>query len=156
VNRPCECLGGTGFGANGFLSSHATSICVSSYQGAPACISVVLHSYLNWGGFFLNLSTTVVGILITVWCIDAAIRRIQVQRWRDARSAIASELGIFLAGSLHTLADDLKTAHFGTFIGDPALRESPIELGWPVGPELFSAHFLVSSRKRRPRDGSVS
>jgi len=92
-------------------------------------VSVLLHKYLGWDGFFLNLATETIGILITVWYLQSAIQDIQHDRWTPATTRVAEELQRFVYRSTFALCRcvSLNWPFTGNY-GHGVMRDEPLVL----------------------------
>ena len=63
--------------------------------GLLAFASLVVHQMFEGGGFFINLSTEVVGIIVTVAYVDWLIRKHEREQWVDADQRITERLTVF-------------------------------------------------------------
>lgn len=68
-----------------------------------ACVALLsggLHMYRPADGFFLNLATEVVGILITVAYVDWILRHHEEERWSGTEARIATRLQQFASSTV--------------------------------------------------------
>jgi hypothetical protein len=101
-------------------------------------VSVVLHRYLNWGGFFINLATEIIGIIVTVAFVDWIAQKRESERWHEAMLRIRSRLKLFTNSSIRNLndsigispADILKQVPFAEFRNADSIRRDVI---WTQG-----------------------
>jgi hypothetical protein len=71
-------------------------------------ISVGLHLWLNWDGFFLNLTTELIGIVLTVAYVDLILKRRDAQRWEIPQARVASRLRLFVDRSMNACLQSLR------------------------------------------------
>lgn len=75
-------------------------------------LAIVVHVYwIKADGFFLNLATELIGILITICYVDWILREHEQQRWLSTDSRIANRLQILLNATISGLRRGLG---FGT------------------------------------------
>lgn len=74
-------------------------------------VSIAIHRHWPVDGFFLNLATALLGILITIWYVDWILRRHERLRWLPADKRIADRLRILLNATISGLRSGLG---FGT------------------------------------------
>jgi hypothetical protein len=68
-----------------------------------ACVAVIsggLHMYWSADGFFLNLATELVGILITVAYVDWILRHHEEERWSGTKARISTRLQQFASSTV--------------------------------------------------------
>lgn len=70
-------------------------------------IALAVHFICEADGFFLNLATELVGILITICYVDWILRRHEQQRWIPTDERIANRLRVLLNGTISGLRDGL-------------------------------------------------
>jgi len=71
-------------------------------------ISVVLHLWLSWDGFFLNLTTELTGIILTVAYVDCILKRRDKQRWQIPHARVDSRLRRFVDRSINACLQSLR------------------------------------------------
>ena len=64
-------------------------------------ISVIFHWCLEWDGFFLNLSTELIGIVVTVGYVDHILKKHEARKWRIPRSRVNHRLKQFVDRSIN-------------------------------------------------------
>jgi hypothetical protein len=64
-------------------------------------LAIILHIKWPAGGFFLNLSTEIIGILITVCYVEWILRRHERQQWSRMDAKIADRLRILLNANVN-------------------------------------------------------
>lgn len=69
--------------------------------------AVAAHRYLNADGFFLNLATEVVGILITLCYVEWMLDQHEKTRWKSTDERIASRLQVLLNATISGLRSGL-------------------------------------------------
>lgn len=71
--------------------------------------SIAIAIHLNWkaDGFFLNLATELLGILITICYVEWILRRRESQKWRPADNRIENRLRILLNSIISSIRDGL-------------------------------------------------
>lgn len=70
--------------------------------------SAFAHRYLNWDGFFLNLSTELIGIILTVSYIDWIVQRQKEEEWKNAQVRIKVRIRNFLDSTVASVRVSLK------------------------------------------------
>ena len=88
---------------------------------AVSTLAVVAHARSPADGFFLNLATEVIGILVTVAYVDWLIRHHEEVRWRGAKERISTRLQ-YLATS--TVTGVRVSFGFSTDVFDQPLMET--------------------------------
>lgn len=78
-------------------------------------LAIAFHVLWEADGFFLNLATELVGILITICYVDWILRQHEQQRWLLTDERIANRLRILLNATISGLRDGLG---FGTDVLD--------------------------------------
>ena len=63
-------------------------------------VALALHYCLGWDGFFLNLATESIGILVTVAIVDRLLARHEVAQWKEADSQIRRRLQVFVNSAI--------------------------------------------------------
>lgn len=97
-------------------------------------ISVGLHIWLNCEGFFLNLATELIGILVTIAYVDHVLRRYESKRWHKVEAKMIFRLQVFVIESIAACRISLR---YGLDIFDRTKLDSPdIEI---VGAEMVRA-----------------
>lgn len=86
-----------------------------------AAISAFLHTQFEWDGFFGNLTTELIGIIVTVAYVDWVIRRHEAKQWREAEERVLSRLQDFINTSIAAIRVSLG---YGTDIFDYTKFES--------------------------------
>lgn len=71
-------------------------------------VSIVLHWGLDFDGFFLNLATEIIGIIITVAYIDYILDRQKNEEWKATRAIVAIRVQKFVMGSINNCHEGLK------------------------------------------------
>jgi len=85
-------------------------------------IAVFIHIFFKKAdGFFLNLSTELIGILITICYVDWILREHEHQRWLSTDNRIIDRLQILLNATISGLRDGLC---FGIDVFDERARNS--------------------------------
>jgi len=79
------------------------------------CVVIAVNVFWKADGFFLNLATELVGILITICYVDWILRRHEQQRWLPTDERIANRLRILLNATISGLRNGLG---FGTDVLD--------------------------------------
>lgn len=89
-------------------------------------VSLALHRWWPADGFFLNLSTEVIGIVITVTYVEKTLKALEVQRWSAVELTVKSRLMALLSINQRKIATILKksVADCDAYIG-VAPREIP-------------------------------
>ena len=84
-------------------------------------VSLLLHTYWQADGFFLNLATEFIGIVATVWYVDWIIRSHENESWKPLDARIADRLRATLNATVRSIGtplgvtiDDLPIDHFST------------------------------------------
>lgn len=95
-------------------------------------LAVALHRFLNWSGFFLNLSAEVIGILTTVAYVDYIVRRHEAVRLAPADERIRRRLQQVATAALSRI-------RAGLGYGTEVLNMSVLETG---DPKLFRAEAI--------------
>ncbi len=62
---------------------------------AAAALCLVLGAWIPWGGLFVNLATTFIGVVLTVFYVDRVIDRARSLQWSEADSEIRERLEQF-------------------------------------------------------------
>jgi hypothetical protein len=70
-------------------------------------LSLLIHGTWPADGFFLNLATEIVGILITIPYVDWILKQHETQRWLGADARIANRLRILLNSTVSGIRDGL-------------------------------------------------
>jgi len=109
-------------------------------------VAIAVHKYWAADGFFLNLATEVVGILITICYVDWILRQHDQQRWLQTDVRIANRLRILLNGIISGLRNGLG---FSIDIPDALMGETFDE--YAVHKELMrvSEHSIAPSALSR-------
>lgn len=71
-------------------------------------ISMFIHKQWEADGFFINLSTEVIGILITVFYVDWIIQQHEKRKWQSADQKINERLIILLNGIITRIRTSLE------------------------------------------------
>lgn len=82
---------------------------------------VALHVLLNWSGFFLNLSTEIVGIIITVAYVDYIVRRHESVKLAPADERIRRRIQQVATAALSRIRSGLG---YGTEVLDMSVLET--------------------------------
>lgn len=69
-------------------------------------LTAALHRFINWDGFFLNLSTELLGILVTVAIVDQLLRRHEAARWQPTDERVRNRLEVFV----NVLVSELRSS----------------------------------------------
>lgn len=70
-------------------------------------LSLLIHREWPAEGFFLNLATEIVGILITISYVDWILKQHEKQRWQSTDKRIANRLRILLNATVSGIRDGL-------------------------------------------------
>lgn len=70
-------------------------------------VAIFMHTRWEADGFFLNLATELVGILITIGYVDWILRHHEKQRWFSADARIANRLRILLNATISGIRNGL-------------------------------------------------
>lgn len=70
-------------------------------------VAIALHAKWNADGFFLNLATELIGILITICYVDWILSQHEQQRWASTDERIANRLRVLLNGTVSGLRSGL-------------------------------------------------
>lgn len=62
-----------------------------------AIVSVYFHTIREWDGFFINLTTEIIGIGITIAYVDWVIRKHEAEQWEEPTRRISNKLQVFAA-----------------------------------------------------------
>jgi len=76
--------------------------------GLLAIISGIINFWFSLGGFFMNLATELVGIIITVSYVDWIISREQEREWAKTKKYITYRINNFLVQMYYQIIDDLE------------------------------------------------
>jgi hypothetical protein len=60
--------------------------------GASAILCLILAYFFPWQGFFVNLGTTLIGTLITVFYVDAVLTQNEKKQWEKTRVHLAARI----------------------------------------------------------------
>ena len=71
-------------------------------------ISIFIHTQWKADGFFINLSTEVIGILVTVFYVDWIIQQYEKSKWQSADKKINERLIILLNGIITRIRTGLE------------------------------------------------
>lgn len=77
--------------------------------------SLIAHTYIENDSFFINLSTELIGIIITVAYVDWAFRRQHTKDWQGVDERVVSRLQFFINTAITDIRLSLK---YGTDIFD--------------------------------------
>ena len=69
--------------------------------------SIIIHIRWQAGGFFLNLATEIIGILITLLYVDWIIRQRERKKWLGTDERISNRLRILLNSTVSGIRDGL-------------------------------------------------
>ena len=96
---------------------------------ALIAISVFIHLRLEADGFFLNLTTELIGIAITISYVDWVIRRHEKIQWKAAHLRIADRLQRFL----NKMVTGLRSAlGYGIDILDERVMQTKDPMLWDI------------------------
>ncbi|MEW6674207.1 MAG: hypothetical protein AB1427_21135 [Thermodesulfobacteriota bacterium] len=84
-------------------------------------LAIAAHFAWDGDGFFLNLSTELLGILITICYVDWILRRHEQRQWKSTDERIANRLRILLNATISGLRTGLG---FGTDVLDQRVASS--------------------------------
>jgi hypothetical protein len=123
----------------------------------PLTAGFLLCLAANWiwkaDGFFINLSTTFVGILLTVWYVDWVLRQQEKQRWHQVDERVADRVRVMInatvAGVRRALGFGLQDAYLhGCSSEDPrSLHEAIVKYAETViAPELLDRLRSLDSK----------
>jgi hypothetical protein len=68
-------------------------------------LSLILAQFLSWQGFFVNLATTFIGILITVFYVDLVLDKHEAQQWSKVRTLVHGRVERFANLSISYFRD---------------------------------------------------
>jgi hypothetical protein len=78
----------------------------------PLVIVSVITLIINWifplDGFFINLSTEIIGIILTVVYVDLIIRRHEKMKWKNVNQRVSEQLIIMVNSVLSSIRDACK------------------------------------------------
>lgn len=73
--------------------------------------SLIIAFFVPWQGIFVNLTSTFIGILLTVLYVDYILRRHQESRWAQAKTLIDERINSFANGSSSQFRTAFKISH---------------------------------------------
>ncbi|MFC1547492.1 hypothetical protein ACFL5M_03080 [Candidatus Neomarinimicrobiota bacterium] len=72
-----------------------------------AVASISINEVIKAGGFFMNLSTELIGIIITVAYVDWIIRRQKLEEWRGTKFRVKNRVQVFVTGLITNIRTGL-------------------------------------------------
>jgi hypothetical protein len=66
-------------------------------------LSVVLHRQWGWDGFFINLSTTIIDIAVTVFYVDYVLKKFETDKYLGSRKRTKIQLKKFVKFAFNNL-----------------------------------------------------
>lgn len=105
-------------------------------------ISIFIHTQWEADGFFINLSTEVIGILVTVFYVDWIIQQYEKRKWQPADKKINERLIILLNGIItrirtgldidFDILDEEKMLHQDIVVGHKELMRVAKDVIYPI------------------------
>ncbi|HAS72609.1 MAG TPA: hypothetical protein DCS67_00520 [Clostridiales bacterium UBA8960] len=74
-------------------------------------VSIILHWWLGWDGFFINLSTEVIGIVVTIGYVDYILKKYEKKEWQIPHSRVIKRLQYFVNRSINDCLYSLQYSY---------------------------------------------
>ncbi len=68
-----------------------------------AILSIVLNLFVEFHGFFINLATELIGIILTVMYVDYIIKKRETEKWQNVENKISHALSTLVNATISTV-----------------------------------------------------
>lgn len=68
-----------------------------------AVLSIILNTFVEFNGFFINLATELIGIILTVMYVDYIIKKREAEKWENVENKISQALSTLVNATISTV-----------------------------------------------------
>lgn len=101
---------------------------------------VAVKGEADWGDLFVNLSSEIIGIIVTVYLVDMVIKRNEEKSWGGIKTGIIRELYIAIS-PIESYITDIRSAYGDTELIKKSYSDLPLMLISEAEIKLFTIRY---------------